>query len=143
MKLKSDITLPFHLQPHIYFTACAMCGLDDRYFQCVRADLHGTIFVSCDKLTTGLRHDLRLGCTSEKCRSILKHVLKRCSNRKSCRRPAVSLSHGSNYPMIDLSQQTKTFVQIHTRTYLSSIKNLCVREETKWEVGSLHERIYA
>ena len=23
----------------------------------VRADLHGTIFVSCDKLTTGLRHD--------------------------------------------------------------------------------------
>ena len=24
----------------------------------VRADLHGTIFVACDKLTTGLRHDL-------------------------------------------------------------------------------------
>ena len=117
MKLKSDITLPFHLQPHIYFTACAMCGLDDRYFQCVRADLHGTIFVSCDKLTTGLRHDLRLGCTSEKCRSILKHVLKRCSNRKSCRRPAVSLSHGSNYPMIDLSQQLKhssRFTREHT-----------------------------
>ena len=25
-----------------------------------RADLHGTIFVACDKLTAGLRHDLRL-----------------------------------------------------------------------------------
>ena len=61
----------------------------------IRADLHGTIFVSCDKLTTGLRHDLRLVCTSEKCRSILKHVLKRCGNRKSCRRPAVSLSHAT------------------------------------------------
>ena len=30
-----------------------------------------------------------------KCRSILKHVLKRCDNRKSCRRPVVSLSHAS------------------------------------------------
>ena len=59
----------------------------------LRADLYGTIFVSCDKLRTGLRHDLRLVCTSEKCRSILKHVLKRYGNRKSCRRPAVSLSH--------------------------------------------------
>ena len=68
---------------------------------------------------TSLRqaYDLRLGCTSEKCRSILKHVLKRCSNRKSCRRPAVSLSHGSNYPMIDLSQQLKhssRFTREHT-----------------------------
>ena len=61
----------------------------------LRAHLHGTIFVSCDKLTTGLGHDLRLVCTSEKCRSILKHVLKRCGNRKSCRRPAVSLSHAT------------------------------------------------
>ena len=26
----------------------------------VRADLHGSIFVACDKRTTGLRHDLRL-----------------------------------------------------------------------------------
>ena len=25
-----------------------------------RADLHGTIFVACNKLATGLRHDLRL-----------------------------------------------------------------------------------
>jgi len=53
-----------------------------------RAHLHGTIFVSCDNLTTGLRHDLRLVCTPEKCRSILKHDLKRCSSRKSCRGPA-------------------------------------------------------
>ena len=31
-----------------------------------RADLHGTIFVGCDKLTTGLRHHLvRLTCTSD------------------------------------------------------------------------------
>ena len=52
-------------------------------------------FVSCDEPTTGLRHDLRLVCTSEKCRSILKHVLKRCGNRKSCRRPAVSLSQAT------------------------------------------------
>ena len=29
----------------------------------------------------------------KKCRSISKHVLKRCDNRKSCRRPVVSLSH--------------------------------------------------
>ena len=56
-----------------------------------RADLHGTIFVSCDKLTTGLRHDLRLVCTSKKCRSILKHVLKRYSNRKL----SVSVSHAT------------------------------------------------
>ena len=34
------------------------------------------------RLTTGPRHDLRLLCTS-------KHVLKRCDNRKSCRRPVV------------------------------------------------------
>ena len=27
----------------------------------------------------------------KKCRSILKHVLKRCDNRKSCRRPVVML----------------------------------------------------
>ena len=31
----------------------------------------------------------------KKCRSILKHVLKRCDNRKSCRRPVVSLSHAT------------------------------------------------
>ena len=31
----------------------------------------------------------------EKCRSILKHVLKRYDNRKSCLRPVVSLSHAT------------------------------------------------
>ena len=32
----------------------------------------------------------------KKCRSILKHVLKRCDNNcKSCRRPVVSLSHAT------------------------------------------------
>ena len=31
----------------------------------------------------------------KKCRSILKHVLKRCDSRKSCRRPVVSLSHAT------------------------------------------------
>ena len=31
----------------------------------------------------------------KKCRSILKHVLKRYDNRKSCRRPVVSLSHAT------------------------------------------------
>ena len=31
----------------------------------------------------------------KKCRSILKHVLKRCDNRKLCRRPVVSLSHAT------------------------------------------------
>ena len=31
----------------------------------------------------------------KKCRSILKHVLKRCDNHKSCRRPVVRLSHAT------------------------------------------------
>ena len=31
----------------------------------------------------------------KKCRSILKHVLKSCDNRKSCRRPVVSLPHAT------------------------------------------------
>ena len=30
-----------------------------------------------------------------KCRSILKHVLKSCDDRKPCRRPVVSLSHAT------------------------------------------------
>ena len=62
----------------------------------LRADLHGTIFVACDN---GLRqaHDMIYDCCvrQKKCRSILKHVLKRCDNRKSCRGPAVSLSHAT------------------------------------------------
>ena len=44
-------------------------------------------FVACDN---GLRqaHDMIYDCCvrQKKCRSILKHVLKRCDNRKSCRR---------------------------------------------------------
>ena len=62
----------------------------------LRADLHGTIFVACDK---GLRqaHDMIYDCCvrQKKCRSILKHGLKPCDNRKSCRRPVVSLSHAT------------------------------------------------
>ena len=62
----------------------------------LRADLHGTIFVACDN---GLRqaHDMIYDCCvrQKKCRSILKHVLKRCDNRKSCRRPVVRLSHAT------------------------------------------------
>ena len=53
-------------------------------------------FVACDN---GLRqaHDMIYDCfvRQKKCRSILKHVLKRCDNRKSCRRPVVSLSHAT------------------------------------------------
>ena len=62
----------------------------------VRADLHGTIFVACDN---GLRQalDMIYDCCvrQKKCRSILKHVLKRCDNRKSFRRPVVGLSHAT------------------------------------------------
>ena len=51
----------------------------------LRADLYGKIFVACDN---GLRraHDMIYDCCvrQEKCRSILKHVLKRYDNRKSC-----------------------------------------------------------
>ena len=64
--------------------------------ECVRADLHGTIFVACDN---GLRqaHDMTYDCCvrQKKCRSSLKHVLKRCDSRKSCRRPVVSLSRAT------------------------------------------------
>ena len=62
----------------------------------LRADLHGTIFVAC---SNGLRqaHDMIYSCCvrQKTCRSILKHALKRCCNRKSCRRPVVSLSHAT------------------------------------------------
>ena len=64
--------------------------------QSLRADLQGTIFVACDN---GLRqaHDMIYDCCvrQKKCRSILKHVLKRCNNHKSCRRPVVRLSHAT------------------------------------------------
>ena len=53
-------------------------------------------FVACDN---GLRqaHDMIYDCCvrQKKCRSILKHALKRCDNRKSCRKPVVSLSHAT------------------------------------------------
>ena len=62
----------------------------------LRADLHGTIFVAYDN---DLRqaHDMIYDCCvrQQKCRSILKHVLKRCDNRKSCYRPVASLSHAT------------------------------------------------
>ena len=45
--------------------------------------------------TTG--YDMIYDCCvrQKKCRSILKHVLKRCDNRKSCRRPVASLPHAT------------------------------------------------
>ena len=67
-----------------------------RRTEILRADLHTTIFVACDN---GLRqaHDMIYDrCVRQKkCRSILKHVLNCCENRKSCRRPVVSLSHAT------------------------------------------------
>ena len=86
----------------------------------IRADLHGTIFVSCDKLTTGLRHDLRLVCTSEKCRSILKHVLKRCGNRTSCRRSVVGLSHATKIVPCKLAL-TLSFGRLRQRIVLKYV----------------------
>ena len=38
----------------------------------VRADLHGTVFVACDKRTTGLRHDLRLSQRFKTCFKMLR-----------------------------------------------------------------------
>ena len=57
-----------------------------------KADLHGT---TLSHATTA--YDMIYDCCvrQKKCRSILKHVLKRCDNRKSCRRPVVSLSHAT------------------------------------------------
>ena len=48
----------------------------------VRADLHGTIFIVCDDLRQA--HDMFYNCcvSQKKYRSILKHVLTRCDNRK-------------------------------------------------------------
>ena len=39
----------------------------------LRADLHGTIFVACERLTTGLRHDLRLSQRFKTCFKMLRH----------------------------------------------------------------------
>ena len=86
-----------------------------------RADLHSTIFVACDN---GLRqtHDMIYDCCvrQKKCRSILKHVLKRCDNRKSCRRPVVSLSHATKIvpcksALIEVDNDNVDNVQKQTR----------------------------
>ena len=76
----------------------------------LRADLHGTIFVPCDKFTTGLHlvYDCRV--RQKKCRSILKHFVKRCDNRKSGRRPVVSLSHApKSHPVNRPKERVKTW----------------------------------
>ena len=39
----------------------------------IGADLHGTIFVACDKLTAGPRHDLRLSQRFKTCFKMLRH----------------------------------------------------------------------
>ena len=60
----------------------AMCLL-------LRANLHGTISDPCDKLTTGLQHNLYDSC------SILKHVLK-CGD-------IFSDAHANRKCVVDLS----------------------------------------
>ena len=52
----------------------------------LRADLHGTILVACDKLTAGLRHDFQLPQRFKTCFKML-HFSDVDTNRKSCRRP--------------------------------------------------------
>ena len=47
-------------------------------------------FVACDKLTTGLRHDLRLSQRFKTCFKMLRHFFDVHNNRKSCRGPVVS-----------------------------------------------------
>ena len=68
-------------------------------------------FVACDN---GLRqaHDMIYDCCvrQKKCRSILKHVLKRCDNRKSCRRPVVSLSHATKSYRVNRPYERHDFV---------------------------------
>ena len=64
----------------------------------------------------------------KKCHSILKHVLKRCDNRKSCRRPVVSLSHATksyrvNRPLGRLPQYTVLAICVCHMNY--------IRNETK------------
>ena len=39
----------------------------------LRANLHGTIFAACDKLTTGLRHYFRLPQHFKTCFKMLRH----------------------------------------------------------------------
>ena len=101
--------------------------------QRVNLPLHGTIFVACDN---GLRqaHDMIYDCCvrQKKCRSILKHVLKRCDNRKSCRRPVASLLHATKIvrcksalrTVVSLSQATK-IVPCKSALKLPSNDNFC------------------
>ena len=84
----------------------------------LRADLHGTIFVACYKLTTSSRQAYDM---TYDCRRVLKHVLK-CydifadvhNNRKSCRGPDVSRcrmrqkSYRVNRPLSSLLTETRT-----------------------------------
>ena len=83
-------TKPFYVIIRHYSLANkGFCALSA---ESVRADSHVTVFVACDN---GLRqaHDMIHDCcvSQKKYRSILKHILKRCDNRKSCRKPVVSL----------------------------------------------------
>ena len=65
----------------------------------LRADLRPIytvrFFVACDKLTTGLRHDLRLLQRFKTCVKFYDIFSDGHVNRKSCRWPVVSLSHAT------------------------------------------------
>ena len=63
----------------------------------------------------------------KKCRSILKHVLKRCDNRKSCRRPLVSLSHATKSYRVNRTLVTCFGFLI----YPKSLKIFCIVPESK------------
>ena len=66
----------------------------------LRADLHGTTFVACDKLTTGLRHDLRLSqrhrAFSNECRKTKTKVIT-LANQKGRRQSGKPIKAESNY----------------------------------------------
>ena len=55
----------------------------------------------------------------KKCRSILKHVLKRCDNRKSCRRPVVSLSHATK--IVPSKSALKCLLAVTFDVYMSFV----------------------
>ena len=65
----------------------------NRRCRILRADLNSTIFLACNKLTTGLRHDLQLLQRFKTCFQMLRHFSDKHANRTSCRRPVVSLLH--------------------------------------------------
>ena len=70
------------------------CRMRQKLYR-VRADLHSTIFVACDKLTTGLRHYLQLSQRFKTCFKMPRHFSDVHANRKSCRRTFVSLPHAT------------------------------------------------